>query len=117
MLKNFILFIAVLQASKPSDFDQKLWCNICQAISRELSLILRDHKSESYIDDAMSNLCQPNRFRVYEFPPPQMFQACQIFVMEHNDEIFESFHNRENNQQVETELCFQTTQACLDEEL
>lgn len=60
----------------PKNFDPKLWCNTCQAISRELLIELKQHKKESYIDDALSKICKPDRFRIYEFPPPKMFEGC-----------------------------------------
>jgi hypothetical protein len=59
--------------------------------------MLKNHKSESYIDEAMSKLCKPDRFKVYEFPPPKMYEGCHAFIMEHNDDVFEAFFNREDN--------------------
>lgn len=38
--------------------------------------MLKNHKSESYIDEAMSKICKPDRFKVYEFPPPKMYEGC-----------------------------------------
>lgn len=56
----------------PKDYDEKLWCNTCQAISREILKIIDQKKSEMYVDDALAGLCTPSRFGVYEYPPPQM---------------------------------------------
>lgn len=58
-----------------------------------------------YIDDALSGLCNPQTFGVYEYPPPQMHKGCNDFVAEHYDDIVEAMMSRESNQTVETQLC------------
>lgn len=52
VVKMFIL-------KMPLNYDEKLWCNSCQAICREMIRIIGESKSEMYIDDALSNLCTP----------------------------------------------------------
>lgn len=70
-----------------------------------------------YFDEAMENLCRPDSMNVYDFPPPKMFEGCLAFLVEHYDDIESVFLNRDDNKMVETNLCFEKTKACLDEEL
>lgn len=47
---NYLLLLTMvinLSISKmPKGYDSKLWCNSCQAITRELLIMLRGSKSE-----------------------------------------------------------------------
>lgn len=65
----------------------------------------------------MSNLCKVDRFKIYDFPPPKMFEGCVQFVMEHNDDIIETMMGRKDDKGVQNELCYNLTRACVDEEL
>ncbi len=55
----------------------------------------------------MSHLCKPDRFKIYDFPPPRMFTGCMDFLVEHTDDIIDSWLGRKDNPSLENELCYE----------
>jgi hypothetical protein len=37
--------------------------------------------------EAMDEICSPGNFRVYEYPPPTMVKACEVFMGDHEDAV------------------------------
>lgn len=35
----------------------------------------------------MSGVCKPEQFMTYEFPPPEMREGCEAFIMDWEEEL------------------------------
>ncbi len=71
-------------------------CEVCQAVARALipkieALVPRQYKGGRMvaIAQAIEDVCTPDSFRVYEFSPPDMIEACRSFRSDYEDELEE----------------------------
>lgn len=48
---------------------------------------LRHRKSESDVMEAMDDVCNPELYMTYEFPPPEMREGCEAFIMDWEEVI------------------------------
>jgi hypothetical protein len=55
--------------------------------------------------DALDNVCEPTKYMVYEFPPPDMREGCEAFIMDWERVVERELINRENNKDVEHKVC------------
>jgi hypothetical protein len=62
--------------------------------------------------DAMDNLCNPEKYMIYEFPPPDMREGCEAFIMDWERVVERELINRENNKDVEKKVCHDISKAC-----
>eukprot|EP01016_Furgasonia_blochmanni_P002744 TRINITY_DN11073_c0_g1_i1.p1 TRINITY_DN11073_c0_g1~~TRINITY_DN11073_c0_g1_i1.p1 ORF type:complete len:118 (+),score=28.16 TRINITY_DN11073_c0_g1_i1:249-602(+) len=60
----------------------------------------------------MTDLCDHQRFTVYEFSPNDMQRGCESIMNDWEVEIERALMRRKNNEDVENEFCYKTTQAC-----
>jgi hypothetical protein len=49
----------------------------------------------------MDNVCNPEKYMVYEFPPPEMKEGCEAFIMDWEEEVEKALINRESNKGIE----------------
>lgn len=66
---------------------------------------LRHRKSESDVMEAMSDVCNPEYYMVYEFPPPEMREGCEAFIMDWEEVVEKELINRPNNDMIEEKIC------------
>jgi hypothetical protein len=64
--------------------------------------------------EAMDNVCDPQLYMVYEFPPPEMREGCEAFIMDWEEVVEKELIARENNDSVEDKVCNQISKACLN---
>jgi hypothetical protein len=62
--------------------------------------------------EVMSEICNPEHFMTYEFPPPEMREGCEAFIMDWEEEVERVLMNRQNNSEVEDKVCMEISQAC-----
>ena len=60
----------------------------------------------------MSEICNPELYMIYEFPPPEMREGCEAFIMDWEEVVEKELINREGNKEVESKVCLHITQAC-----
>eukprot|EP01015_Nassula_variabilis_P037625 TRINITY_DN9992_c0_g1_i8.p2 TRINITY_DN9992_c0_g1~~TRINITY_DN9992_c0_g1_i8.p2 ORF type:complete len:156 (+),score=37.59 TRINITY_DN9992_c0_g1_i8:38-469(+) len=96
---------------RPSFVPKELWCNACQAISREALKVLRHRTSEVDIAEALNRICFQN-MAVYEFPPPDMTRGCDAFIAGWDEELESALVRRKNNEDFENDFCYKQTKAC-----
>jgi hypothetical protein len=99
-------------AKRPTSTSPELYCNSCQAITRELLKKLRHRKSESDVMEALDDICNPELYMIYEFPPPEMRGGCETFIMDWEEVFEKEMQTRTNNHDIEDKICYQITQAC-----
>jgi hypothetical protein len=62
--------------------------------------------------EAMDNVCNPELYMTYEFPPPEMREGCEAFIMDWEEVVEKELMNRENNEVIEEKVCTQISKAC-----
>lgn len=53
----------------------------------------------------MSDICNPERYMIYEFPPPEMREGCEAFIGDWDELIERELINRKGNGEVENHVC------------
>ena len=96
-------------AKRPTSTSPELYCNSCQAVIRELLKKLRHRKSESDVMEAMDDVCNPELYMTYEFPPPEMREGCEAFIMDWEEVVERELQTRPNNEMIEDKICSQLT--------
>ena len=74
---------------------------------------LKHRTDPADVYDFTSNICDQKKYYIYDYPPPEMFEGCTAFVMNWEEEIEKALINRKNNNEVEQQLCFDLTKACI----
>ena len=76
--------------------------------------ILKHRTSESDVIDAMSDVCNPELYMTYEFPPPDMREGCEAFIMDWEDEVEKALITRDSNKSsvLEQKVCYDISEAC-----
>lgn len=60
----------------------------------------------------MSDICNPEYYMIYEFPPPEMKEGCEAFIMDWEEVVEKALINRTTNKEVEDRVCQQLSKAC-----
>ena len=55
--------------------------------------------------DAMSDICNPENYMIYEFPPPEMREGCESFIMDWEEKVEKALINRIDNEGIEDIIC------------
>ena len=64
--------------------------------------------------EAMSDICNPEKYMIYEFPPPEMREGCEAFIMDWEEEVEKALMERQNNKDVEELVCHHISEACFN---
>jgi len=74
--------------------QNRIRCEVCQAMVRGLVYDVKKMKPRSFkggrmvaLSEILENICSPEHFRVFEFSPPDMIDACRAFQSDHADEL------------------------------
>ena len=113
LLLSTLIPHVVTSSKKPSETDPNLWCNVCQALVREMIKKLGSKKREYDVLEAYDGICKIESFPSYNFSPPEMVRACKDFVSEHEDDLVDGMVKRKNNKEVESAICSDATEACI----
>lgn len=62
--------------------------------------------------EAMTDICNGENFMIYEFPPPEMREGCEAFIMDWEEVIEKELIERQGNKAIEDRICNQLSQAC-----
>lgn len=62
--------------------------------------------------EAMDDICNGENYMVYEFPPPEMREGCEAFIMDWEEVIERQLINRQNDKEVENKVCNIISEAC-----
>ena len=62
--------------------------------------------------DALSDICNPEIYMIYEFPPPEMREGCEAFIGDWDELIERELIRRTGNNEVEARVCEVLTKAC-----
>jgi hypothetical protein len=55
--------------------------------------------------EALSDICNPELYMIYEFPPPEMREGCEAFIMDWEEDLEKILMERESNSEVEDKFC------------
>jgi hypothetical protein len=64
--------------------------------------------------EALDDICNPENYMIYEFPPPEMREGCEAFIMDWEEVFEKEMQTRENNDSIENKICSEITKACLN---
>ena len=100
---------------RPSHVSPELLCDSCQAIINEAVKRLGKQTKSSEVLYYLDKVCDPQRYNIYHFPPPDMKTGCEVFVGGYNDEIEKVLIGRKLDltaDDIIQDLCFKTTRVC-----
>ena len=100
---------------RPSTVSPELLCDSCQAIISEAVKRLGKQTKASDVLFYLDKVCDPQRYNIYHFPPPDMKTGCEVFVGAYNDEVERVLIGRkldESTDDLIQDLCFKTTKVC-----
>ena len=100
---------------RPSTVSPELLCDSCQAIINEAVKRLGKQTKSSEVLFYLDKVCDPERYNIYHFPPPDMKMGCEVFVGGYNDEIERVLIGRKLDltaDDIIQDLCFKTTKVC-----
>ena len=100
---------------RPSHVSPELLCDSCQAIISEAVKRLGKQTKSSEVLFYLDKVCDPQRYNIYHFPPPDMKTGCEVFVGAYNDEVERVLIGRKldlSTDDLIQDLCFKTTKVC-----
>ena len=100
---------------RPSTVSPELLCDSCQAIISEAVKRLGKQTKASDVLFYLDKVCDPQRYNIYHFPPPDMKTGCEVFVGAYNDEVERILIGRKLDASTDDliqDLCFKTTKVC-----
>ena len=100
---------------RPSTVSPELLCDSCQAIISEAVKRLGKQTKASDVLFYLDKVCDPQRYNIYHFPPPDMKTGCEVFVGAYNDEVERVLIGRKldaSSDDLIQDLCFKTTKVC-----
>ena len=59
-------------------------------------------------------MCDPGRYYIYQYPPPEMKEGCQAWIMDWMEELEKVLLERKTNAEVEQKICYEISQACVN---
>ena len=103
------------ESIRPSHVSPELLCDSCQAIINEAVKRLGKQTKASEVLFYLDKVCDPQRYNIYHFPPPDMRTGCEVFVGAYNDEMEKALIGRKLDltaDDIIQDLCFKTTKVC-----
>ena len=100
---------------RPTHVSPELLCDSCQAIISEAVKRLGKQTKSSEVLFYLDKVCDPQRYNIYHFPPPDMKTGCEVFVGAYNDEVERILIGRKldlSTDDLIQDLCFKTTKVC-----
>ena len=100
---------------RPTNVSPELLCDSCQAIISEAVKRLGKQTKSSEVLFYLDKVCDPQRYNIYHFPPPDMKTGCEVFVGAYNDEVERILIGRKldlSTDDLIQDLCFKTTKVC-----
>ncbi|EKX39595.1 hypothetical protein GUITHDRAFT_114321 [Guillardia theta CCMP2712] len=104
------------QPGMPKKLEKEHICAGCRATVTEIAKKAGPaHKRfESRVMEVMDEVCKMESFRIYDFPPPTMVQACKVFLGDHEDTVEQSILAQKSDS-LETlidKICWKQTKVC-----
>ena len=59
--------------------------------------------------EALDDVCNPELYMVYKFPPPEMREGFEAFIMDWDEVLERELINRKGNKEVEHKVCHEIT--------
>ena len=103
------------ESIRPTNVSPELLCDSCQAIISEAVKRLGKQTKSSEVLFYLDKVCDPQRYNIYHFPPPDMKTGCEVFVGAYNDEVERVLIGRKldlSTDDLIQDLCFKTTKVC-----
>ena len=103
------------ESIRPTNVSPELLCDSCQAIISEAVKRLGKQTKASEVLFYLDKVCDPQRYNIYHFPPPDMKTGCEVFVGAYNDEVERILIGRKLDASTDDliqDLCFKTTKVC-----
>ena len=90
--------------NRPDSIPAARYCAVCRALVKEGVKQLRHRTDEAEIFDFMSTVCNKERYYIYDYPPPEMYEGCIAFIQSWEEETEMAFLKRSSNEEVEQKL-------------
>ena len=103
------------ESIRPTNVSPELLCDSCQAIISEAVKRLGKQTKSSEVLYYLDKVCDPQRYNIYHFPPPDMKTGCEVFVGAYNDEVERVLIGRKldlSTDDLIQDLCFKTSKVC-----
>ena len=103
------------ESIRPTNVSPELLCDSCQAIISEAVKRLGKQTKSSEVLFYLDKVCDPQRYNIYHFPPPDMKTGCEVFIGAYNDEVERILIGRKLDLSTDVliqDLCFKTTKVC-----
>ncbi|CAI2379379.1 unnamed protein product [Moneuplotes crassus] len=97
---------------RPSSVTDHQYCAACRALVKEGVKELKHRKDAADVYSFTSTMCNQERYYIYDYPPPEMFESCIAFISNWEEEIEQAFMKRDTNEEMEQKLCYEITKAC-----
>ena len=103
------------ESIRPTNVSPELLCDSCQAIISEAIKRLGKQTKSSEVLYYLDKVCDPEKYYIYHFPPPDMKTGCEVFVGAYMEEVEKALIGRKldlTKDDIIQNLCFDRTQVC-----
>ena len=100
---------------RPNFISPELFCETCRAIVKEAVKELRTKTKESDVLYYLDNVCDENKYQVYQYVPKDIRGTCGIFMGTYEDALIKLLTKRkidETKEELAKQLCDDTTEIC-----
>ena len=103
------------ESVRPNYVTPELFCETCRAIVKEAIKELKTKTKESDVMYYLDNVCDENKYQVYQYVPRDIKITCGVFMGVYEDELVKLLTKRkldETKEELIKQLCEDTTEIC-----
>ena len=103
------------ESVRPNYVTPELFCETCRAIVKEAVKELKTKTKESDVMYYLDNVCDENKYQVYQYVPRDIKITCGVFMGVYEDELIKLLTKRkldETKEELIKQLCEETTEIC-----
>ena len=103
------------ESVRPNYVTPELFCETCRAIVKEAVKELKTKTKESDVMYYLDNVCDENRYTVYQYVPRDIKITCGVFMGIYEEELVKLLTKRkidETKEELVKQLCDETTEIC-----
>ena len=103
------------ESVRPNYVTPELFCETCRAIVKEAVKELKTKTKESDVMYYLDNVCDENKYQVYQYVPRDIKITCGVFMGVYEDELVKLLTKRkldETKEELIKQLCEDTTEIC-----
>ena len=103
------------ESVRPNYVTPELFCETCRAIVKEAVKALKTKTKESDVIYYLDNVCDENKYTVYQHVPRDIKITCGTFMGIYEEELIKLLTKRkidETKEELAKQLCDETTEIC-----